>query len=274
MSIETVTGPVVAGVLESEWASLMVAAAGAGCSHLRTQTVGSGRLLVEFETTAEPASVVAALRSEGFAAVAGPPRPGFEVVWARRNAAFFYVEDACVCFPWSPLDRSTAARVIEIDPGAGFGSGQHPTTVLLLRWLATADLLGRSVLDVGCGTGVLAIAAALGGADRVVGVDVAEAAELATKANAVRNGVADRVSVVAADLASLDDGFEVVLANIHAPILIELAPQLRRLVRPGGSLLLSGLSPAQPSTVMAAMRPLRLVAESELDEWVALELAE
>jgi ribosomal protein L11 methyltransferase len=129
-----------------------------------------------------------------------------------------------------------------------------------------------AVLDVGCGTGVLAIAAACLGAARVVAVDVDEAAVAATGANASTNGVAGVVQASADPLATLDGPFEMVVANIHAPTLIELAPELRRLLASDGRLVLSGLSPGQSSMVGAAMRPLEVVSVTGCDDWVALVL--
>lgn len=273
MTIQVVTAPVVVGARDPEMDALLAAATAAGCRERRIQPVGRGRNVVELDASGETSKAVAGLRMQGFAAVAGPPRPGYEVVWARRNGPSWYRTGCCVCFPWSPFDRAEAEIMIELDPGAGFGSGHHPTTLLMLQWLAGAEIRGASVLDVGCGTGVLGIAAALVGAERVAGIDTAVAAVAATRANIERNGVADRFELLDADLASIDDRYDVVLANMHAPILIELAPQLRSVARPGASVVLGGLSPAQPSLVVAAMRPLRPVGRSELDDWVALELS-
>lgn len=272
MTIEPVTAPVVVGARDPEMGALLEAAASAGCRERRIQPLGRARNIVELDASGEASKTVAGLRSQGFAAVAGPPGPGYEVVWARRNGPTWYRTGCCVCFPWSPFNRGEAEVMIELDPGSGFGSGHHPTTVLMLRWVAGAELRGASVLDVGCGTGVLGIAAVMAGAERVAAIDTAVAAVTATRANVERNGVGHRFELLDADLASIDDRYDVVLANMHAPVLIDLAPHLRSVARPGASIVLSGLSPAQPSMVAAAMRPLRTVGRSELDDWVALEL--
>lgn len=219
------------------------------------------------------AEIVRQMRADGLAAVAGPLRPTFAGAWSRRNAPIWFAADACVCMPWSVFDRDDASVVVEIDPGRGFGSGGHPTTGLLLGRLAGHDLADRSVVDVGCGTGVLGIAAALLGATRIVALDTSSDAMDATEANAVRNGVRSRIDLVDADLAQLSDRFDVVMANIGASVLAELAPMLARLVAPGGVLMLSGISASQVSILVAKLAPeLALAWRDENDGWVALGL--
>lgn len=247
-----------------------------GVKNVGFQDVGRGRRLLRgsIASADDARRAVAALRADGLIATVGPLSAGASVGWANRNAPVQIHERSWVCFPWADLDRDQSGTVIEIDPGSGFGAGGHPTTLLCMRLLAELDLGGTRVLDVGSGTGVLAIASVLFGAEESVALDIAPEAEAATRANALNNGVADRVRVVDHDLESLDDRFDVVVANIHAPILTAMAPDLVRLTDPNsGRLLLSGLSPAQTSLVTASMRPLQLVDERQLDDWVALVLA-
>jgi ribosomal protein L11 methyltransferase len=131
------------------------------------------------------------------------------------------------------------------------------------------------VADVGCGSGVLAVTAARLGAAHVSAVDVAEPARRATVANAATNGVADVVASPGAGSAvdDLRGVFDVIVANIGAGPLVDLATGLRGRLRPGGWIGLSGLSPAQLSRVAAAYRPLREVARPTDGEWAALLLA-
>ncbi len=132
------------------------------------------------------------------------------------------------------------AVMLRLDPGLAFGTGTHPTTALCLEWIATADLRGKTVLDYGCGSGVLAIAALLMGAERAICVDIDPQALLATRNNAADNGVADRVTTLLPE-AFVPFAADVVLANILANPLIALAPRLAGSIRKGGMLVLAGL---------------------------------
>jgi ribosomal protein L11 methyltransferase len=148
----------------------------------------------------------------------------------------------CVCPGWAePLP---ARHVITLDPGLAFGSGSHDTTALCLEWLVTADLTGKTVIDYGCGSGILGIAAALLGAGEVRAVDIDPQAVAATTENARRNGVARRVSAQLAGERELPAA-DLVLANILLEPLLELAETFARLVRPGGNIALSGILAVQ-----------------------------
>lgn len=146
------------------------------------------------------------------------------------------------------------AVILRLDPGLAFGTGTHPTTALCLEWLAGQHLRDRTVLDFGCGSGVLAIAALLLGAERAVCVDIDPQALTATRDNAAENGVADRVT------ALLPNDFvpfpaDIVVANILANPLIQLAPLLASSVVRGGRLALAGLLDRQTEEVRAAYEP-------------------
>ncbi len=128
------------------------------------------------------------------------------------------------------------------------------------------------VLDVGCGTGVIAVMAALVGASDVRAVDVASAAVEATRDNAARNGVADQVEVDTTPAAGLDGSFDLVVANILAPTLIELADDLRRLTALDGRLVISGILADRHDHVLAALAPMVVVHSDVLDGWAAVTL--
>ncbi|MYF11932.1 MAG: methyltransferase [Gammaproteobacteria bacterium] len=159
--------------------------------------------------------------------------------------------------------------VLRLDPGLAFGTGQHPTTRSCLAWLADARLEGRSVLDYGCGSGILGIAAALLGAARVVAVDIEPQALSATRANAVFNDVA-LDAVTKPDGFLPQPGFDVVLANILANTLIELGPALSGCLNAGGRLVLAGLLEPQIDAVTAAYPSLAFDPPSIDGEWACL----
>jgi ribosomal protein L11 methyltransferase len=129
-----------------------------------------------------------------------------------------------------------------------------------------------SVLDVGCGTGVLAVIAALRGAAPVVAIDIAEAAREAALANAARNGVAGRIDVSTTPLADVPGTFDVVFANILAPTLVALADGLRAALAPGGTLVISGVLDRAYDHVLAALAPLTVVGAEVYEGWAAVEL--
>jgi ribosomal protein L11 methyltransferase len=177
------------------------------------------------------------------------------------------------------------AVVLRLDPGLAFGSGSHPTTRLCLDWLARQSLQGQSMLDFGCGSGVLAIAGSLLGASRVVAIDHDPQALLATRENAAYNGVAETSLAVGTaailpaetgDDSANESAFDLVVANILAAPLIELAPRIVRLLKPGARLVLSGLLLEQAALVSAAYPELKFAAPAiEEDQqgasWVRLE---
>jgi ribosomal protein L11 methyltransferase len=162
-----------------------------------------------------------------------------------------------------------AQQVIRLDPGLAFGTGTHPTTRMCLRWLAAqpAAVAGHSVLDYGCGSGILAIGAALLGAGPVLAVDIDPAAVRATRDNAQRNGVALSVGLP----ADANGRFGIVLANILATPLKLLAPLLSSLVTPGGWLVLAGILERQAEALAAAYGPELALQVADSDEgWILM----
>jgi ribosomal protein L11 methyltransferase len=160
--------------------------------------------------------------------------------------------------------------VVRLDPGLAFGTGTHATTALCLQWLDGIDVAGRTLLDFGCGSGILSVAACKLGAKSVVGVDIDLQAVSATRQNAERNNVAEQLSVG----NTVRDGpeqFDFVVANILADTLIENATQLCGLLKSGGMLALSGVLRAQIEQVQ---RPYRELVEFEppaiQDNWARL----
>lgn len=160
---------------------------------------------------------------------------------------------------------------ILLDPGLAFGTGTHPTTALCLEWLDGAELSAADVVDYGCGSGILAVAAARLGARHVWATDIDPQALLATLDNARKNHVAERIAaVVPGDLPALHA--DVMLANILAGPLVQLAPALAALTRTGGQLVLSGILAQQADEVRSAYQTWFEMAEpAERESWVRLE---
>ena len=191
----------------------------------------------------------------------------------REFAQPMWVDESVVVVPaWQDHAVGDGVVAISIEPGGAFGLGDHPTTRLSLRAARCQLADGSDVLDVGCGTGVIAIMAAMLGAGVVRAIDVASAAAEATRDNAVLNGVADRIEVDTARAADLDATFDLVVANILAPTLIELADDLRRLTRPDGRLVISGILAERHDHVLAALAPMMVERVDTLDGWVAVTL--
>ena len=192
--------------------------------------------------------------------------------WRKFAQPVWIDEDLVVRPAWVPFDAPAGITVLHIEPGATFGMGDHPTTILSLRAVRRVVTPGCAVLDVGCGSGVLAIGACKFGAARGVGIDIAPAAVPVTLANAVANDLAAHIEVSTTDLADLDGTFHVVVANILAPTLIALAADLQRVMADGGALVISGILTAAHDHVLAALAPLQVVATDEMDGWSAITL--
>lgn len=162
-----------------------------------------------------------------------------------------------------------AAINLELDPGLAFGTGSHPTTRLCLEWLEANVVPGCSVLDYGCGSGILGIAAARFGAGDVLGIDIDPAALTAAADNAARNHVVLRL---AHSSAPCEETFDRVVANILTNPLLLLAPLLNARLEPGGRIALSGVLESQAGQVIAAYAPYLPLAVGAVHEgWVRLE---
>jgi ribosomal protein L11 methyltransferase len=170
---------------------------------------------------------------------------------------------------WSePVDND--AVNIRLDPGLAFGTGTHPTTALCLQWLDANPPRAQRVIDYGCGSGILAIAAAKLGAQRVDGIDLDPQALTATADNAERNGISTIHTALPDQLAQGQQA-ELLLANILAGPLKTLAPTLASHVTPGGSILLSGILQEQAESVSNAYSPWFTMGPATLqEEWVRL----
>lgn len=175
-----------------------------------------------------------------------------------------------ICPSWLAPPDPQAVNLL-LDPGLAFGTGTHPTTFMCLQWLDEQNLTGQTVIDYGCGSGILGIASLLLGAKRALGVDIDPQALLATQDNAGRNGLAaERFPVYYPSQAPAEPA-DVVLANILAGPLVELAPALNDLLVAGGRLCLSGILASQAQAVQRAYGAfIEFDPVRNKDEWVCL----
>lgn len=174
--------------------------------------------------------------------------------------------------PWhmpAPAEAENAV-IIRLDPGLAFGSGTHPTTDLCLQWLDGLDLIGKTVLDFGCGSGILALAALKLGAAQAIGVDNDPQALLASHDNAERNGVGDRLHVFLPEQEPVQQ-YPIVVANILASALIQLSDLLASRVQAGGGIALSGILHNQADEVLESYQTyFDELQTTRLDDWVRI----
>jgi ribosomal protein L11 methyltransferase len=190
--------------------------------------------------------------------------------WRDHAEPVWVDEDLVVCPAWVPFTAGPTVTVVRIEPGSTFGLGDHPTTLLSLRAIRSELVKGATLLDVGCGSGVLGVAGCMLGAARASAIDISPAAVPTTRANAAANGVADRIDVSNTPLSAIDGHYDIVVANILAPALVELAADLRRVVAPSGALIISGVLAERHDHVDVALRPLRIAHLADLDGWAAV----
>jgi ribosomal protein L11 methyltransferase len=192
----------------------------------------------------------------------------WEREWLTRFHPMQFGQRLWVCPSGREVNASDAV-ILQLDPGLAFGTGTHATTRLCLEWLEGNLVPGQAVLDFGCGSGILGIAALLLGAERVHGIDNDPQALVATLDNATRNQVQNRLQISMPEPLTAAS-FDIVVANILAQPLIDLAEQLMATLKPGGHVLLSGIMVSQREWVKAAYESFEFVAEGELDGWVSL----
>ncbi len=201
-----------------------------------------------FDAEVDPAPIVAFFKRHCGAEMPYRVEQLEDKDWVREWMEHFHPmqfgERLWICPSWREVPDPEAVNVM-LDPGLAFGTGTHPTTALCLRWLDAQALQGQTVVDFGCGSGILAIAALKLGAERVVGIDIDPQAIQASRDNAQRNGVADRLELFLPEEQPTQLQADILVANILAGPLRELAPLMNQLVRPGGKLALSGVLETQ-----------------------------
>jgi len=197
--------------------------------------------------------------------------PGWRDRWRDFTQPAWLSPTLVVAPPWLTVEASAATTVIEIDPGYAFGDGRHPTTASLALLLSSKIVPGTSVLDVGCGGGVLSIVAAKAGAV-VTSIDIDPAARRATELNAEANGVADRVTISARTAAELTSSYGLIVANLPIDIIEQLSSELTDRAEPGATLLVSGFLVADEPRLCATLPEFDCVTRQSHGGWLTVEL--
>lgn len=194
----------------------------------------------------------------------------WERAWMEYYHPMKFGDKLWVC-PTGQEQQEPGTVCMLLDPGLAFGTGTHPTTALCLEWLAAHDLTGKTVIDYGCGSGILAVAAVLLGAKVAHAVDIDPQALTATLSNAEKNSVQERIKVYLPEqLPKMQS--DIVLANILAKPLCELCERISDLVIPGGALVLSGILAEQTEQVAEAYRAfIELNEPAQQDDWIRLD---
>lgn len=194
----------------------------------------------------------------------------WEREWMKHYHPIQCADNLWICPSWTPPPNPNAVNLM-LDPGLAFGTGTHPTTFLCLQWLAEQSLNGKTVIDYGCGSGILGIASLLLGADHAIGTDIDPQALLATRSNVERNQLpTDRFPVYFPNHCPREP-VDLVLANILAGPLLELAPTLTSMLKPAAKLCLSGVLASQESAIISTYeRTVRIDDVRRKDEWICI----
>lgn len=264
-----------------------LAAAGFTATEVREPAPASAEVIVYVEARDEAAARAAAAELAAALGLAGTedlhvrPSVGSEVWtenWRQHFRPVRIGERWLVVPPWEGTSEPGRTTLV-VNPGAAFGTGQHETTALCLVELQALARPGARVADIGCGSGILAIAAAKMGAARVLATDIEAAAVEATMENARTNGVADRIEAVLVDAAGPcvpnEEAYDLIVANIYADTLAARASEITARLAPGGTLVLSGIEAARTDVVETAFERLGLgpAKRHVQGEWAALVFA-
>jgi ribosomal protein L11 methyltransferase len=266
---------------EAEEAGALLFELGAGGVEQRDATTlargATGRvtLVASFETHEEARAAAGEVPPAWSPRVEEVVGDAWRDAWKEHFEPFRICAGVVVCPPWREAAAAAGEHVVILEPGRAFGTGLHETTSLVAEVLHDTPLAGARVLDVGCGSGVLALVALSLGASEARAIDADPDAVAVTRENAARNTVGDRVVADDAPVERLTERYPVVLANIEARTLAQLAPAIVARVAPGGRLVLSGIlaehvAPDQLAQVRRAFASLREREVRRKGEWIAV----
>jgi ribosomal protein L11 methyltransferase len=244
-----------------------------GCEGMSEE---DGRIMAYFPEDVATDEVMDALTGFGNITTAwsGIAEQDWQAGW-KEGVGPFRVAGLLICPPWKTCTPEAGETLITIDPGAAFGAGEHETTRMMLNMLrewadAQEGLSGKRLLDLGTGTGILSIAAHVLGVGDVTAADVEQRAVDTARVNLALNGLSDKVRLIHGGMSDAGTGYDVILANIFLEVLIEVMPEAARALKPGGTLILSGLLKGQEDEVIASARAagLELYGVREDGRWV------
>ena len=225
-----------------------------------------------FEDEAAARHALGEIRAEYEADITYVPHQNWATEWRRGFGAQRIGKRLLLHPSWEPVESEPDDVVLTIDPENAFGSGDHETTRLVLGFLDERVQGNERVLDVGCGSGILSIAAIRLGAASSVAVDIEEDAVVVTERNAALNGVAQSIQASTTPLEDIEGTYDLVLANIETRVLVRMPDALQAKMAPGGLLMLSGILRKEKEEILAAYGSMRVDALVEEGEWCAMVL--
>jgi ribosomal protein L11 methyltransferase len=241
----------------------------------KNEAHGKITMVANFATRAEAMHAIADLSPSMAARYHEVVGDAWRDAWKVHYKPHAMARGVVVRPPWEPYEAKAGEKVLVLEPGRAFGTGLHETTRLVAQAIEKhkKELAGVTVLDVGCGSGILALVALVLGAYRAICIDCDPDAVSVTRENAARNGLEQRVEAATTPIEHVATVSSFVLANIEARALIAMAGDLKNHVVPGGLLLLSGILASQQNDVLAAYASMQMPAMPSADgEWVLLAL--